>query len=208
MMFHVKLNTSDCIQSSWFDYKHRITVVKLWGTLRFLTESLYWPSLSLKKQTFFLRKVLSQERRIQASPCNHSKLSRFYMQLWKFTNLPRVKWLVLTSLVWDRNECGYTQQNLVKSNRNQIVFTFFRQIWNQTDVRLVPNQSENGKYNLISVKFNKVSKKIVCVVTAAQKSWLVIISNRCCPVQRSFFVFIGLPSRALNFILRVQSSYW
>jgi len=25
-----------------------------------------------------------------------------------------------------------------------------RLIWNQTDVRLVPNQSENGKYNLIS----------------------------------------------------------
>ena len=50
----------------------------------------------------------------------------------------------------------YTQrifsQNLVKSNRNQIVFTIFRLIWNQTDsVRLVPNKSENSKYNLISV---------------------------------------------------------
>ena len=41
--------------------------------------------------------------------------------------------------------------NLVKSNRNQIVFTTFRLIWNQTDVRLVPNQSKKGKYNLISV---------------------------------------------------------
>ena len=35
-------------------------------------------------------------------------------------------------------------------------------IWNQTDVRLVPNQSENGKYNLISVWFNKIS---LCVRT-------------------------------------------
>ena len=41
--------------------------------------------------------------------------------------------------------------NLIKSNRNQIVFTMHRLIWDQTDVRLVPNQSENGKYNMISV---------------------------------------------------------
>ena len=30
-------------------------------------------------------------------------------------------------------------RNLIKSTRNQIVFTIFRLIWNQTDVRLVPN---------------------------------------------------------------------
>ena len=41
-------------------------------------------------------------------------------------------------------------RNLNKSNRNQIVFIMHRLIWNKTDVRLVPNQSENGKYNLIS----------------------------------------------------------
>ena len=41
--------------------------------------------------------------------------------------------------------------NLIKSNRNQIVFTILRFIWNQTDVRLVPDKSENGKYNLILV---------------------------------------------------------
>ena len=34
-------------------------------------------------------------------------------------------------------------RNLISSNRNQIVFTIFRLIWNQTDVRLDPNQSEN-----------------------------------------------------------------
>ena len=39
--------------------------------------------------------------------------------------------------------------NLVKSTRNQNVFTIFRLIWSQTDVRLDPNQLENGKYNLI-----------------------------------------------------------
>ena len=41
-------------------------------------------------------------------------------------------------------------RNLIKSTRNQIVFTILRLIWNRTDVRLDPNQLENGKYNLIS----------------------------------------------------------
>ena len=41
-------------------------------------------------------------------------------------------------------------RNLIESTRNQIVFTIFWLIWIQADVRLVPNQSENGKYNLIS----------------------------------------------------------
>ena len=34
---------------------------------------------------------------------------------------------------------------------------------NQTDVRLAPNQSENGKYNLISVLFTKIWKRFLCV---------------------------------------------
>ena len=44
-------------------------------------------------------------------------------------------------------------QNHIKSNWNQIVFTIFRLKWNRTVVRLFPNQSENDKYNLISVSF-------------------------------------------------------
>ena len=42
----------------------------------------------------------------------------------------------------------YTQRNLIKSTRNQIVFTMHRLIWNQSDVHF--NQSENGKCNQIS----------------------------------------------------------
>ena len=57
--------------------------------------------------------------------------------------------------------------NLIKSNLNQIVFTIFRLIWNQTNVCLVPNQSENGKYYLISVWFNKISRKKFCVYTGS-----------------------------------------
>ena len=54
-------------------------------------------------------------------------------------------------------------RNLIKSNQNQIVCTIFRLIWNQTDVRLVPNQLENGTYNLITVWFNKILERFVCV---------------------------------------------
>ena len=57
----------------------------------------------------------------------------------------------------------YTQRNLIESTRNQIVFNIFRLIWYQTDVQLVPNQSENSKYNLISGWFNKTSKRFFCV---------------------------------------------
>ena len=49
-------------------------------------------------------------------------------------------------------------------NRNQIVLSNFWLIWIQTDVRLNPNQSENGKYNLISGWFNQIHKRFLCVV--------------------------------------------
>ena len=54
-------------------------------------------------------------------------------------------------------------RNLIKSQRNQIVFIIFWLISNQTDVRLDPNQSKNGKYNLILVWINKVPKSFLCV---------------------------------------------
>ena len=52
-------------------------------------------------------------------------------------------------------------RNLIESTRNHIVFTIFQFIWSQTHVRLVPNQSENGIYNLIWVSFNKISKRFL-----------------------------------------------
>ena len=45
----------------------------------------------------------------------------------------------------------FFSRNLIKSIRNQIVFTIFRLICYQTDVRLIPNLSMYGKYNLIWV---------------------------------------------------------
>ena len=65
-------------------------------------------------------------------------------------------------------------RNIIKSNRNQIVFTIFQLTWRQSDVRLVPNQSENGNYNLILGSFNKISKKILYVY---KKNYLRILRS-------------------------------
>ena len=43
-------------------------------------------------------------------------------------------------------------------NQNQIVLIIFRSIWNQTVIRLVPNQSENRKYNLILVELTRIRR--------------------------------------------------
>ena len=58
---------------------------------------------------------------------------------------------------------GIPTTHTEKSFRNLIVYTNFRLIWNKTDVHLVPNQSENSKYNLISGWFNKISNRFLCV---------------------------------------------
>ena len=54
----------------------------------------------------------------------------------------------------------YTRRNLIESTWIQIVFTIFRLIWNQTNFRLVPNQSENGEYNLISGWLNNIFLRV------------------------------------------------
>ena len=87
----------------------------------------------------------------------------------------------------------YTEKsfrNLINSNWNQIVYTIFRLIWNQTDFRLVTNQSKNGKYNLISVWFNKIPKKI----SLCEANWRELAAPLSCgassiiDVQQLFFV--------------------
>ena len=53
---------------------------------------------------------------------------------------------------------------IIESNRNKIVFTIFRLLWNQTDFRLVPNQSDNDKnYN---ISFNNIFEKIYLCAAA------------------------------------------
>ena len=54
-------------------------------------------------------------------------------------------------------------RNLIKSDRNQTVFTIFKLIWHKMAFRLIPNRSGNGKYNLIWVWFNNIPKRFLCV---------------------------------------------
>ena len=63
---------------------------------------------------------------------------------------------------------GFTQREIDPEfgsfeSKSDIVYTIFRLNLNRTQFRLVQNQSENSKYNLISVWFNKISKIFLCV---------------------------------------------
>ena len=62
---------------------------------------------------------------------------------------------------------AYTQRYILEILLNQteirLYLPIFQMIYNQEDIRLVPNQSENDKYNLVSVWFNKISKIYLCV---------------------------------------------
>ena len=77
------------------------------------------------------------------------------------------------SLIEGEGVC--TQRNFVESTPNQIVFSIFRLILIQTDVRLVPNQSESGKYNLILGRFNKIPKIFLCLKRGSGCFWLTSV---------------------------------
>ena len=85
-------------------------------------------------------------------------------------------------------------RNLIMSTQNQIVFTVFPLIWNQTNVRLVLNQSEKGNYNLISRWFNKISKKFLFVyaVHIDPRIFGSISTGSFRPAVRSSFVITTL----------------
>ena len=68
---------------------------------------------------------------------------------------------------------GEIFRNFIKSNLNQIVFTIFR--LNQMDVCLV--QSENYECNLISVWFNKIPKRFLCVHLGQKRSGEVLFTS-------------------------------
>ena len=64
---------------------------------------------------------------------------------------------------WMDGATDYTYksfQNLIKSNWNEIVFTIFQLIWNKSEYRLV-----TSKYNQISVRFKKIQKWFLCVIS-------------------------------------------
>ena len=61
-------------------------------------------------------------------------------------------------------------------NRNQIVFTIFQLIWNQTKFRLVPNQSENGNYNQIWVDLTRFRKEFSMCITDTLSTLLLSVA--------------------------------
>ena len=93
-------------------------------------------------------------------------------------------------------------QNCIKSSQNLIVFTILQFIWNQTDVRLVSNWSENGKYNLISVWFNKIWKRFLCVYLCYLLLWRSI---KCCSLINLVSILILIN---LNELILLIHSGW
>ena len=68
----------------------------------------------------------------------------------KFLGVPES--MLLNKFYNEKDSCtDKSFRNLIYSNRNQIVFTMHRLIWNikRTCPFDVPNQSENGEYNLL-----------------------------------------------------------
>ena len=67
-------------------------------------------------------------------------LSRIHLQIGIWRLQPSFSLLLFFLLFYLHAEKSF--RNLIKSNRNRIVFTIIRLIWNQTNLSLVLNQSE------------------------------------------------------------------
>ena len=97
-----------------------------------------------------------------ASIFSNAILRSYSSLVLRRTNVFRLsQYHVDLSHIWfaDAVHTEFFSRNFIKSNRNQIIYTIFWLIWNQKE----PDQSENSKYNLISVWFNKISRKFFCV---------------------------------------------
>ena len=110
-------------------------------------------------------------------PCMY--IVQINVSIWKETETNSSQWQRKdTFFLYRKSLSAHTAksfQNLIKSTWNQIVFTIFRLIWMQTDVRLEPNRSEYGKYYLISGWFNKISKRFVCVQLLDRQTGVILI---------------------------------
>ena len=126
----------------------------------------------------------------------------------------------LTETLKPNSDQTYRQKsfpNCIITNRNQIAFTMHRLIWNQMDVRLVPNQSENGKYHLISVWFNKISKELAVqrdysiswfpfyfFLQAKQNYFFLLF----CTQSKIFWSIRGIARNSTQFRGWVPRSFW
>ena len=101
-------------------------------------------------------------------------------------------------------------------NRNQIVFTTFRLIWNQTELSFAPNKSEEGRYNHISVDLTRTEVDI-CVYMHAlllhgekEVSDFVRLNSLCnCVHNYSFLLELNwIPFVLKKTIAIIQHSIW
>ena len=72
------------------------------------------------------------------------------------SNSFHIEWDMITVTVYLSILNQMEFHSCIISNRNQIVFIIFRLIRDSKQTRLLFNQSEDSKYNLISVRFNKI----------------------------------------------------
>ena len=95
-------------------------------------------------------------------------------------------------------------RNSIKSDRIQIVFTIFRLIWNRTDTSIcVPNHLVNGKYNLISVWFNKITG-----FCCTRKNLFQIFSNQTgIRLYLAFFDWLGT-KRTRPLVFYIVNTIW
>ena len=82
-------------------------------------------------------------------------------------SLDILKWFKLenktSKTTSERAEVGRVEVGRTEVGRAEVGFTIFLLIWNQMKFYSVPNQSENGKYNLIPVYWTRMRSRFVCV---------------------------------------------
>ena len=81
-------------------------------------------------------------------PTNH-RSHKFYIP-------DKIKWMPQHTEILTSSSC--------QINRNQIAFSIYRLILNQTKIRLIPNQSANDKYNIIWVYLTRIGIKLPAVM--------------------------------------------
>ena len=90
-----------------------------------------------------------------------------FVCIWSYTIVYVCRYAFIVEKLYENIDI-YKQISTFDSceiNQNKIVYTIFRLIWNQMILCLVPNQSENGKYNLIWIEVTRMNGRFcVCIV--------------------------------------------
>ena len=95
---------------------------------------------------------------------NDSQIDRIVSQMWRhFAQIDLSKFFV--------RQTQKSFRNLIKSNRNQIVFTIFRLILNQMDIRLVPNLVCNKQNMKIKTRELRQKYSLHCILKSLRVTY-------------------------------------